>query len=175
MEGVARGAPGERSSAAVIERGEDFRGDILAAGAIGHGGRDGPDGAPGNSPPAENQGQYGESQPGLDGAFAAPDEVNSRRPLEGHYQDRDAVLVKDEFAAALQFELEIFRCQAGHAVNPNNAPGEGIGVLCGNGSGPGRGGGRRDGGSGGIAREEGGERHPFGRTFVPDEVSGGET
>jgi hypothetical protein len=75
----------------------------------------GVDEAPGKSPPAEEQREQGEGQAFDGGVLAGAKELDRRVAAEGDNEERDAVLVDDETAAALDFEFKFLWGHAGES------------------------------------------------------------
>src|SRR5438128_2325647 len=97
------------------ERLQDLGRDVPAATTVGDEGGDGPDGTPGDSPPAEQERDQGEGRALSECALVPLDEVDVGRPLEREDHDRDAILEDHEPAASLDLVLQLV---AGHVLDP---------------------------------------------------------
>src|SRR5207249_4437564 len=81
-------------------------GYVLAALEVADHGGNGPDGSPGDAPPAQEQRNRRVAQALVDATFIGAHKVH-RSTLEGHDQYRDAITVGDEFPAALDLKVDL--------------------------------------------------------------------
>src|SRR6267142_714278 len=106
-----RGSRGRVSGGLRGEGPHDVGRHVPAATAVGDEGGDGPDGAPGNAPPAAQERNEGVGGALAERALVPLDELDVGDPLEGEDDDRDAVLEDHEPAASLDLVTQLVRRQ----------------------------------------------------------------